>query len=284
VEAVVNVTSGGVGPDAPADVQKVFADFGIAARVWAPPAEDLTKRLRSAIDAGPDLLVVLAGDGTIRTAAEMCGAGGPVIAPLPGGTMNLLPRAIYGARAWPDALGAALRQGEPRMLGGGEVEGRNFLCGAILGAAALWQPAREAVRYGKVRLAWLRAQKALGRAFTGRLRYRLDGGPRRKAGALSFICPVVSRALPATTPALEAAAFDLGGAGDLLDLGIHALIDDWRNARAVEAERCQVARVWSAQGIPAILDGEAVRLQAGAEVRFRPEVVRVLGPPQEQEG
>ena len=57
---------------------------------------------------------------------------------------------------------------------------------------------------------------------------------------------------------------------------LHAIIGDWRNDPAVEVERCMVARVWSAGGIPAILDGESVRLSPLAEVRFRPAVVRVL--------
>jgi diacylglycerol kinase family enzyme len=45
------------------------------------------------IDSAPDAVLVLAGDGTARAAAEMAGPDGPLIAPLPGGTMNMLPRA-----------------------------------------------------------------------------------------------------------------------------------------------------------------------------------------------
>jgi diacylglycerol kinase family enzyme len=277
VEVVANVASGGVDQAAPAEIEKIFGDFGVAAHVCAPSTDDLTSCLRAAIDSSPDLLAVLAGDGTIRAAAELCGADGPVLAPLPGGTMNLLPRAVYGARSWQDALRAALAQGEAVKLGGGEVEGRLFLCSALLGAPALWQPAREAARYGELRLTWLRARKAIRRAFTGRLRYALDGGPRRKAGAVCFICPAVSRALPAQAPALEAAAFDPEGAGDVVGLGLHALLGDWRNAKAVgEATPCEVARVWGSVGIPAIIDGESVRLRSAAEVRFRPDAVKVL--------
>jgi diacylglycerol kinase family enzyme len=281
VEVVANVASGGVSPDAPEELEKIFADFGVPAHVCAPETDDLANCLRAAIDAAPDLLVVLAGDGTIRAAAELCGPDGPVMAPLPGGTMNMLPRAVYGARAWQDALSVALAEGEPKMWGGGEVEGRHFLCGAVVGAPALWQPAREAMRYGEFRLAMMRARRALGRAFTGRLRYSVDGGPRRKAGALSFISPAVSRALPDEAPALEVAALDLTGARDVLEIGLHALIDDWRNARAVNAERAQVTRVWSANAVPALLDGESVRLPPATEVRYRTDVVKLLTPPAE---
>jgi diacylglycerol kinase family enzyme len=284
VEVVANVASGGVAADAPEEIKKIFSDFGIPAHVCAPSTDDLTNCLRAAVDAAPDLLVVLAGDGTIRAAAELCGPDGPTLMPLPGGTMNLLPHAVYGVRAWQDALSVALAEGEPRMLGGGEVEGHHFLCGAVLGAPALWQPAREAVRYGEIKLAWMRARRALRRTFTGRLRYALDGGPRRKAGALSFICPAVSRALPDEAPALEAAGLELTGAADVLSLGWHALVDDWRNAKAVATERCQLARVWASEGIPAILDGESVRLRTAAEVRFQPNIVKVISLPKELRG
>lgn len=276
VEVICNVASGSVGPEAPALAEKIFAEAGVAATIHAPDPADLMKTLRAAVDAAPDLLVVLAGDGTARAAAELCGPDGPVIAPLPGGTMNMLPHAVYGVRPWQEALVRALAGGETRMLGGGEVEGRQFLVAAILGSPALWAPAREAARHGKGRLAILRARRALRRAFTGRLRYTLDEGPREKAEALVFMCPATSRAMADSAQALEAAGMDLTSAADVLRLGFSAMTGDWRRDRNVAVEQCQVARVWSAQGVPALLDGEPVRLKALTEVRYVPRVVRVL--------
>ena len=281
---VANVASGGVAADAPAEIEKIFADYGVAAHVCAPATADLTNCLRAAIDSAPDLLVVLAGDGTVRAAAELCGPGGPVLVPLPGGTMNMLPHAIYGERSWQDALSLALADGAPRMLSGGEVAGRPFLVAAVLGSPALWAPAREAARYGQLRLAWLRARRALSRAFSGRLRFARDSGPREKAAALSFLAPLISRALHEEEAALEEAILDLQGAADVVGLGFHALVGDWRRAPAVAAVRCRAARVWAAQRIPAILDGEAVRLESAADVLFRPEVVRVLSLPEDLRG
>jgi diacylglycerol kinase family enzyme len=284
IEVVANLASGGVGADAPAEIEKIFSDFGVHAHVCAPENSDLGNCLRAAIDAGPDLLVLLAGDGTARAAAELCGPAGPVLVPLPGGTMNMLPHAVYGARPWQDALSLALAEGREQMLGGGEVENRRFLVAAVVGAPALWAPAREAARYHKAKLAWLRAQRAMRRAFSGRLRYALDQGARCKAGALSFLSPLISRALEDDEPVLEAAIFDLKGASDVLSLGFHALIGDWRDAPAVEAVRCRAARIWAAERIPAILDGEAVRLESAADIVFRPDVVRVLALPKDRRG
>ncbi len=281
VEVIANVASGSVSQDAPQLAEKIFADHGLTAKVRAPEQGELGACLRAAVDAAPDLLVVIAGDGTARAAAEMCGPDGPIIAPLPGGTMNMLPHAIYGPRSWQDALSIALAQGEVRMIGGGEAEGHQFLVAAILGAPALWAPAREAVRYRRPKLAVLRARKALKRAFSGRLRYILDEGPREKAESLVFLCPTTSRALNEEEQVLEAAALDVKGAADVFRLGVEFVIGDWRNAPAVESARCSVARIWSDQDIPAILDGESVRLKPLTEVTYRRDVVRVLAIPKD---
>ena len=280
-EVLVNLASGSVAPDAPEMAEKIFADFGIEANICAPESGDLHNCIRRAIDAGPDIVVTIAGDGTARAAAELCGAAGPLIAPLPGGTMNMLPFAIYGQRSWQDALTVALAEGEERMIGGGEVEGHRFLVSAILGSPALWAPAREAIRYGKHRQAFIRARRAFRRAFTGRLRYSLDGGPREKTEALLFMCPAASRVLAEEERVLEAAAIDVHGAGEVLRLGWNALVRDWRDDPAVASQRCRMARVWSSEGVPAILDGESVRLKSMTEVRYEPNVARVLGVPKE---
>jgi len=281
VEVVANVASGSVGKDAPAEIEKILAEHGLTPHVWAPETGDLEQCLRKAVDAAPDLLIILAGDGTARAAAELAGPDGPVIAPLPGGTMNMLPHAIYGVRPWQTALSIALDQGFERPIGGGQIDGHSFLVAAILGPPALWQTAREAARAGQARKAWMAARRAMRRAFTGRLRYLLDGGQREKAEALVFMCPLTSRAMNNNEAALECAALDVQDVRAAFRLGFHALTGDWREAPGVEVERCELARVWSAHGIPALLDGEAVRLKTLTEVRYTPKVARILAIPKD---
>jgi diacylglycerol kinase family enzyme len=233
------------------------------------------------VDRSPDVLMVLAGDGTARTAAEMCGVDGPLVAPLPGGTMNLLPRAVYGTTDWQAALKATLDEGISKPIGGGQVEGHTFLVGAILGSPALWAPAREAIREMRVITALRRARHAYRRAFSGRLRVAFDAGARGKAEAVTFICPLASKALPDEEQALEAAVLDLSGALDAFRLGVHAIVGDWRKDPKVEVVTCRRARAWAASGIPALLDGEPVRLKSVTEVHWRPCVANVLAPPEE---
>jgi diacylglycerol kinase family enzyme len=281
VEVVANIHSGGVDADAPAEIDRILADHGLSAHVCAPEKDDLGNCLRAAVDAGPDLLIVLAGDGTARAAAELCGPDGPLIAPLPGGTMNMLPHAVYGPRSWQTALSIALAQGHEQVIGGGRVEGHGFLVAGIFGAPALWAQAREAARDRRPRLAWQRARRAMRRAFHGRLRYALDGRERRKTEALVCMCPLTSRALRNEEEALEAAALDMNGALDAFRLGVYALKGDWRDAPGVEVERCQTARIWAARGVPAILDGEPVQLRALSEARYEPRLARILAIPKD---
>lgn len=281
IEAVVNVASGSATPQAVDQMRALLAEYGVTANVQAAEGADIADRLRRAVDAAPDLVVVLAGDGTARAAVEMAGPGGPLIAPLPGGTMNMLPRAVYGQVGWEEALRGALEHGQEKCIGGGRIDGHSFLVASILGAPALWAPAREAVRQGELRLAWGRVRRAWGRAFSGRLRYSLDGGPRGKAEALAFLCPLASKALPDHEQALEAAVIDPRNLADVARIGFNALVDDWRNDPSICTTSCTSARVWSARRVPAVLDGEPAWVSASSMVDWRPKVARMLASPQE---
>ncbi|MBN9320314.1 MAG: diacylglycerol kinase family lipid kinase [Caulobacterales bacterium] len=284
VEVVANIASGSVGPGAPDEVRAILAEFGLKARVLTPQEDGgVDACLKTALAARPDLLIVLAGDGTARAAAEQAGPRGPLIAPLPGGTMNMLPHAIYGERRWPDALRAILTDGVEKRIAGGEVDGRLFFVAAILGQPALWADAREAMREGDIRKAWLRGRRALSRAFTGRLRFSLDGKPREKAEALTLLCPLVSTAMADDEGYLEAAAIDPADAREAFRLGVNALAGRWRRDPSVSVDRCKRARVWAGGRIPALLDGESIRLGQEASIRYRPNAFRALAPaPTEQ--
>lgn len=279
---VINVASGSVGVDAPDEMARLLAEHGVKAKVHACQPGELMDQLKASVGTGPDLLITLAGDGTVRAAAELCGPTGPMIAPLPGGTMNMLPHAVYGSRPWPEALKLALEEGRERDLGGGCIEGHRFLCAAILGSPARLAPVREAAREGQFGKAFTQFRSALQRAFTGRLRYQLDSKRRDKAEALVLMCPIASKVMHAEDPQLEAAALNPTGAGEILRLGLNALVRDWRVDPAVDSQFCRSARVWSAQRIPALLDGETVLLKANTQVRYDPKICRVLTPPKEE--
>lgn len=278
VEVIANPLSGSVGPNACEEVAAILEGYDLQANIQSCQGGKLTDIIQKALDAKPDLIIVIAGDGTARAVAEAAGPTGPMVAPLPGGTMNMLPFAIYGQTTWPEALEAILSNGEEKRISGGTVENHSFYVAAILGSPALWARAREAVRMGKVWLAIARAKRAWSRAFSGRLRFTLDGGARVKSEALTFMCPIVSKELDNDTTGLEAAALDPTGAVDVFRLAIAAAAGQWRQDPAVQVTLARQAYCWAGGPIPAILDGESVKLGRTALVRFKPNAFRALVP------
>ncbi len=274
---LVNPASGGVGPDAPAQAAAILAEYGLDATVETLEGARFDEQIDAAFAAKPDVLLVLAGDGTAGTIASRAGPDGPLVAPLPGGTMNMLPKALYGTGDWQAALRTALSEGAPQYVAGGEVEGHVFYCAAILGSPALWAPAREAVREGRFALAWTYARRALKRSFSGRMRYALDGGTSRRVEAMVFISPMISRAMDESV-GLEAAAMTTGGAAEAIRLAAHAVFDDWRKDAAVRTRPTKRAEIRARSRIPAVIDGEPSLLGQTATVVFRPRAFRALAP------
>jgi diacylglycerol kinase family enzyme len=287
IEIVANESSGSVGEGAAAEAQAIAEGLGYEVNARAILPHDLIASLKAAIAANPDLLVVIAGDGTANAAAELCGPDGPLLAPLAGGTMNMLPHALYGPQDWKSALHSILSDGRVRPVAGGEVEGHSFNVAAILGDPALWAPAREALRNGNIGKAIAYARYALRRTFSRKLRFTLDGAPHQKAEALALMCPLVSKGVPDDTPALEAVAIDPKSFGGVLRLGLHALLSpligpalggDWRSDPAVTRGQCREGRAYARRHINAILDGEPIRLPKFVTIRFKPVAFRALVP------
>ena len=195
--------------------------------------------------------------------------------------MNMLPKALYGTADWKAALKVALEEGAPQGVAGGEVSDgettQAFFCAAIFGSPALWAPAREAFRVGKLGLAWAYARRALKRAFSGQMRFSLDGRPARRAEALVLISPMISSAMDEDT-GLEAAAMNPADAGQAFRLAAHAVLDDWRQDPAVTTRATQKVAMRARSRIPAVVDGEPLLLRHEAKVRFIREAFRALAP------
>ena len=258
-------------------MKAIAARYGLDLEPRAVQPAGVAEAVRAAVAERPDALFVLAGDGTLALSAGLCGPAGPLLAGLPGGTMNMLPHALNGRRAWPEAFTAILETGRELEVSGGEVGGHGFYVAAILGAPALWADAREAVRKGKLKLAVLRGRRALLRAFKGRLRFELNEGDRRKAEALTLMCPLVSQGLDEDV-GLEAATLDPKGALEGFRLGFSTLVGGWRNDPSVKIEICTSGMAWAHGRIPMILDGEPRRMDSPVTIAYRPRAFRALVP------
>ncbi|MGQ3041580.1 MAG: diacylglycerol/lipid kinase family protein [Brevundimonas sp.] len=281
VVMLVNPLSGGVGAGAVRDAEAILSGYDLQAEVVALEGDRFDAQIQAALDARPDCLFVLAGDGTAGTIASRAGPDGPLVAPLPGGTMNMLPKALYGTGDWKAALKVALEEGAEQSVAGGEVSDgeirQAFYCAAIMGSPALWAPAREAMRTGKLREAVGHARQALRRAFSGRLRFTLDNRPERRAEALVLISPMISKAMEENT-GLEAAAMNPSDAMEAFRLAAHAVMDDWRQDPAVTTRATKKVALRARSGIPSVIDGEPMQLQHRAQVRFVAKAFRALAP------
>jgi diacylglycerol kinase family enzyme len=255
---------------------ELIGAFDLPLNLICAAPHELEAATKAALDGSPDLMVILAGDGTARLAARLCGPGGPPLAILPGGTLNILSRALYGLRPWRETLRVLLEQGVERVISGGEVGGRPFYAAAVLGSPALWAPVREAVRGGGFQAAWRRARHALAHAFTGRLHFEADSGPTRGSNGLALICPLVSRALDPDQPALEVALLGHQRLSDAFRLGLHHLLGEWRSDPGVITTACRRGSARARRRIPAILDGELFLLTRSVEIAFVREAYRAL--------
>jgi diacylglycerol kinase family enzyme len=196
--------------------------------------------------------------------------------------MNMLPKALYGDDDWKTALRKTLGEGVERPVGGGVIGRHTFYVAAMLGASALFAPAREAAREHHLVEAWRKGRRAYSRAFTGRTRYSLDGRPKGMARSLTLLCPMISRVMDDEEPWLEAAAINPETPAEALRLGARVLISpyvgDWRNDPAVATSRCRKGVAWGRGSLPALLDGEPVKLPARVEFHFNPRAFRAIAP------
>jgi len=276
---LINPMSGGVDGNAETQARAILDEYEVEADVYLLQGDGFQQTIDEAIAAKPDALLVLAGDGTARSVATLAGDHDILVAPLPGGTMNMLPKALYGTGDWKKALRRTLEQGEPRPIAGGAIGEEHFYCAAIMGAPALWAPAREAIRSGKIGKAWSQARLAFRRAFSGRIRFSLDKRQEQKAEALVLVTPLISKAFNENDPGLEAAAMKTSDAGQALRLAANALFTDWRNDEAVETTRTREVKVWGRSRIPAVIDGETIPVGREATIRFEPHAFTALALP-----
>ncbi len=277
VIAVFNTTSGSCDATSEAKAREIFTGAGMHdVEIICAAGAEVAGRLKDVVQRA-DVLIVLGGDGTIGGAATLCGELGPFLIPLPGGTMNMLPKALYGTADWETALKQTLADPDSRNISGGAADEHRFYCAAILGAPSLWADAREAVRDGHIVEAAKRAVTAARRTFSDAIEYEF-GELTGSAEAVAIICPLISEDMDCDEPALEAVAVDPATAAGLFGLAFHAAFDGWRNDSSVTRAKVACVDVRAHGEIPVILDGEKVRIDREVKVTFVPLAFRAIVP------
>jgi diacylglycerol kinase family enzyme len=247
-------------------------------KTWCGESDKMERFFAEAARQKLDIFIVLGGDGTIRKAAQACTETSPYLIPLPGGTMNVLPRALYGDLSWEDALKNTLAAPSAKILSGGRVANEQFFVAAIAGAPALWIQARESAREGNVSDLIEKGRVALQKMFGTKVRYFISEEMKGEAEAVLLICPLISEEMSGSEQALEAAVVEVENAAEVVRLATVAAFGKWRDDRKIHLTKTKRLAVQSSKGIPATLDGESVNLGMRAEFDFISRAVTVLVP------
>lgn len=208
--------------------------------------------------AGVDTVVLFAGDGTINTTLCKLANWDGAFLILPGGTMNLLAKALHAELDPAKIIESALKSNQRVALPYVEAGSHRAFVGLILGPAGHWVNAREAVRKGRfdrvvpaIRLAWRRT-------FGNGVRVSGAAGLRDRYQAV-----LIS---PAPGKGLDVAAIEARDWGSIAELGWDWLTGDWVAARAVTKTQADQLRVQGKRGVHALFDGEPVTLDPGVHI------------------
>ena len=279
VGAIINTSSGSCDLESEEKMLNTLKDAGIAEpRMWCGRADQMAPFFAEAAGHKLEVLVVLGGDGTIRTAAEGCTEEGPYLIPLPGGTLNMLSRALYGDVSWEEALKNTLAAPSTRVLSGGRIADKQFFIAAIVGAPSLWAEARESIREGEIVDAIQKGGVAFQNMFETKVHYLISGKIKGEAEAVVLICPLISEEMSDSEQALEAAVIDVESAAEVIGLATAAAFGKWRDDRNILLTKTKRVAVQSSKDIPAMLDGERVNLGKSVEIEFVPRTVSVIVP------
>lgn len=203
---------------------------------------------------GVDLLLVWTGDGTINAAAtRSAGWDGPILA-LPGGTLNLLSKALHGDRPAPEILSDAL-QGKGRRSPIPTIRsdtGEAFIT-VVAGPATRWAEVRETMRQDGL----IEASRAAPEA----LDTMMNAPGVRVAGHQQAYPAVI---LTPTPQGIRADGILTEGTGDVLRHGLAWLGGDFRDGPSEEIVAGETIILESDAAINLEYDGELAEMASPA--------------------
>src|SRR5688572_11787115 len=161
------------------ELRSAIAGYGVDEVIWheVPKSKKAPKRVREALDAGAELVVVWGGDGMVQRCADALAGSGTPVAIIPAGTANLLAHNL----GIPQDLGEAVRiafHGARRVIDLGRVNGEHFAVMAGVGFDAdMIRDAGHGLkdRLGRVAYFWTGARHLARRRSP--MRIDVDGTP-----------------------------------------------------------------------------------------------------------
>ena len=276
---IINSAAGSTS-DISTDLKRIFADHDYRApSIHLVEPAGLDDAFETVASDGTDLLVIYGGDGTCKAGAIIAREAEIPLIALPGGTMNMLPKALYGTDDWQDALELALTQQSPRWQAAGDINNHVFFCGAIMGDPIAMSEARESLRDGEV----LEAVKQLPEIMTAiahgdSFEFKVDGEVfDREANGLQIYCPYMTAGATSEN-AFEVASVPQLSMPELIGIGAKAMAQDWRDSAHVKTAFAQRVDVTGQGAFDILLDGEPEQVVCPIRIKLDPKGVSVLAP------
>lgn len=279
--ALFNPASGSVPADGEAKLRAALEAAGVwGTDIIQTDPTDCDGQLAKLAAEAPDLFVVWGGDGTLKAALEIVGKATPNLLLLPGGTMNLLPRAIHGEKTWDQVIADVMKAPKRRMLPAGEVNGHLFFCAMLAGAPAHFAEARESLRRGELVKAAAEARVAIDTLNSLHLDARYGDGYSFEGGHLptTSIVGAIVGSLTKAGSGMEVAALAAPTTGGALNVVWTSFFSDWRNAPGVTVVPATSLDIDNGEDgdIPVIADGEPIEAGPRVHVTFVEEAAQCL--------
>ncbi len=256
---IVNEASGSYDADVIADIVTWFANAGEPVDcIIRCPDEPLPSPGR--LDAeGVQTLAIYTGDGTINSALkEAAGWGGAVLI-LPGGTMNLLARALHGDSSCQEIIARACSERRTRKLNTVEIGDNTAYVGVIAGPTTSWANVREKARHAEVGSLMF---EAIPEAISESL-----SGPQVGLEGQSETYPAIFAAPRENAIAL--CGFTASSVGEVVAHASAWLSGDFREGPRVDLGETECAVLVSdAQKIGLLIDGEPAECASGDTLKL----------------
>ena len=289
---VYNPVSGaGAGAAAAAGLIRTLAHKGHAVEQCPTQRGDATTWLTPTLD-DFDALLVMGGDGTVRSVVALAAAAGVPLVHVPLGTENLLARGL-GMQADPAAVCRTLDEGEVRPIDLAEVNGEPMLLMASVGLDAdivQWVTANRADSISKwiyARAAWACLRGYEAPVFD----VEVDGTPMVQGGRGWLVVAnspdYGGRIDPAPNARLNNGLLDVvflpaRGAGGMLGWGAAAWLRAHLTRRSSLVRQGAHVQVTLAQPTRMQLDGDPPhdrRAVTSMDIRLHPNTLKVICPP-----
>ena len=255
---ISNFASGSATEEKCDAIQAIMEERGMTLVRRTTFPDEAMPSIQDLVDASVDTVVLFAGDGTVNAAACMYDKWKGKALILPGGTMNVLAKRLHGDAEPHDIVHAAHERPVLRNLPFVESGPHRAFCALIVGPAAAWAGAREAVRYRRVKRFFRALRVAWGRTWSRGVSL-FDGTKRRGNYKALLIAPEDGW--------LRVTAFSTANFVQALRLGWEWLWGNFHNAPSVDDLRsAHVTVSTKRRTLHALFDGEEAKLQSPAGI------------------